>query len=65
MCIDQKSRNVYIKWEREFKVIQLHPFPYTHTLWKASDHFIFEALFVLKIWLFGYVEKMVWLEREG
>ena len=32
--------------------------------------FILKALFVLKIfkllsWLFGHVEKTVWLEREG
>ena len=41
MRIDEKSRNVHFQWERDtaqrFKVIQLQPFPYTHTLWKASD----------------------------
>ena len=53
MRIDEKTRNVYIQWEIEFKVIQLHPFPYTHThFMKASGHFIFKAPFVLKIFKF-------------
>ena len=37
---------------------------------KNAFYFILNALFVLKIfkflsWLFGHVEKMAWLERQG
>ena len=37
---------------------------------KSVFYFILKALFVFKIfkvfsWLFGHVEKMAWLERQG
>ena len=38
MRIDEKTRNVHFQWERDSLMSYSYtPFPYTHTLWKASD----------------------------
>ena len=37
MRIDEKARNVHFQLERDSSKSYSTPFPYTHTLWKASD----------------------------
>ena len=38
ICALMKRQGMFIFSGKEIvQVIQLHPFPYTHTLWKASD----------------------------
>ena len=37
MRIDEKARNVHFQLKRDSSKSYSTPFPYTHTLWKASD----------------------------